>query len=329
MTLIEPQPEFVSVDLKTFPTSAAIQPFPMQGSKRAQVPLISKLIPADKPRLWEPFCGSAAVAIGLRSLNQVSDVYLSDINRDIAGLLEEMVKHPTVLSQEYSCIWEKQLEDSVSPKDYFRTIRDKYNAGLETSAEFLFLLNRIVKGALRYSSNGTMNQSADSRRLGAKPQVVAGRINATSAALRGAHISSRDWISAVEEADVSDVIYLDPPYQGTSGNRDQRYKQGLDVDSFEQGIRAAVQRDLSLIISYDAIAGPVTPGRPLDPSLGLFAIDVLTGVSAQATLNGRKVSSHETIYLSPALVARLGGAGSLVDALKPYERVNSAVLFTV
>jgi DNA adenine methylase len=290
------------------------QPFPLQGSKRLQVPIINRLLPLGCSRLIEPFCGSAAVSIGARYHQKVETAVISDSNLSLMTLWQNILTDPEDLANRYANIWAGQLESSLSngkpdTRDYFNVVRDRYNnAGAEGEpADFLFLLNKIVKAALRYSRSGRMNQSADGRRLGAKPSTVRTRLMATSAVLHGSSASCRDYADAIAEASIDDVIYLDPPYQGTTETRNKRYISGLSVDDFEEEVRRAVDRDLSLIISYDALKGKAIYGRPLDPTIGLLPLDIITGMSAQGTLLGRKQEAHETIYLSPALVERLGG----------------------
>ncbi|EPD68510.1 hypothetical protein HMPREF1219_01691 [Corynebacterium pyruviciproducens ATCC BAA-1742] len=322
--------EIVCCKLSDFPKSNQPTPFPMQGSKRTQVPIISRLIPAGQPNLIEPFCGSAAVSIGLRMLGLVSEVTISDINPSIIDLWQNILSAPDALADEYSQVWNAQFSPTWNGdyKAYFLHIRNHYNQrneGDEYAAEFLFLLNRIVKAALRYSGT-RMNQSADKRRVGAKDTTVRRRIFDTYAVMQGANARTIDWREALLQAVPDDIIYLDPPYQGTSTAADKRYIQGLDVDAFEKGINWAVHHGLKMIISYDALVGPVVYGRPLDPALKLTPIDLVTGISSQAMLLRKKIEAHETLYLSPALVDDLGGLSSVKARLTP-QRMTETSLF--
>lgn len=295
-----------------FPAAYQPQPFPLQGSKRGQVSLITCLIPEGKPKLFEPFCGSAAVSIGARLRNLVSDVQVSDANPALVALWGDILGDPLTLADQYEELWNQQTESGSEPLAFFNAVRERHNRGVDTnSADFLFILNRIVKGALRYNRAGEMNQGADGRRLGARPATVRKRLRETSAVMRGASPAHLDWNAALESALPADIVYLDPPYQGTSTPRDARYISGLDVDAFEEGLSGLIEQGISAIISYDAIRGPALYGRPLSPALGLLPLDVVTGISAQGTLLGRRREAHETIYLTPALVDRLGGVASI------------------
>lgn len=329
-------PEMMTVHAAEFPASPQPAAFPLQGSKRGQVPIINRLIPEDATTLVEPFCGSAAVSIGARHHRRVQNTVISDSNRSIADLWKSILTDPEGLADRYTRVWNGQLETPEvdgkrDTKAYFNIIRDRYNdAGKDGDpADFLFLLNRIVKSALRYSSVGRMNQSADGRRMGTKPKTVCSRLLDTRDALEGSTVLCRDYTDALAEAGVDDLIYLDPPYQGTTDTVDKRYISGLSVDDFEEQIRSAVDGGLSLIISYDALRGPAIYGRPLDPAIGLLPLDIITGVSAQGTLLGRKMEAHETLYLSPALVDRLGGTRAVADLVKTGSTVQSELVFPV
>lgn len=326
--LESPAMEMLTVFTSSFPATKQPHPFPMQGSKRGQVPIINNLIPEGKPRLIEPFCGSAAVSIGAMQAGLVSEAVISDINPSLMHLWDAILSDPETLAGEYERIWAGQFEEGQAPREYFLALRNQYNArpeDVEDAPVFLFILNRIVKSALRYSGR-RMTQSADNRRTGAKPSAVFRRVTETKHVLEGSEALCRDWREALDMAGAEDVVYMDPPYQGTTDTRDTRYISGLNVDAFEDGVREAVKCDKSLIISYDALVGPAIYGRPLDPAIGLLPLDVVTGVSAQGTLLGRAQEAHETLYLSPALVDRLGGVDEVRRRVSGHDTTQMSLL---
>lgn len=69
--------------------------------------------------------------------------------------------------------------------DYFYKVREEFNCGKKDSARMLFLLARIVKGAVRYNIRGELNQSCDKRRYGTKPQIIANNAFKISELLKG------------------------------------------------------------------------------------------------------------------------------------------------
>jgi len=91
-----------------------------------------------------------------------------------------------------------------------------------------------------------------------------------------------------------------------SGTRDRRYVQGLDIERFIAELEAANLRKVSYIVSFDGRCGDRSYGPGLPERLGLHHLELDAGRSAQATLSGRAEQTFESLYLSPALLARLG-----------------------
>ena len=93
-------------------------------------------------------------------------------------------------------------------------------------------------------------------------------------------------------------MYLDPPYQGTSLNRDHRYFKQLQVDDLITALVELNRRKVPFILSYDGRLGDKTYGQPLPSYLDLTHLDVHLGRSSQSTLLGRMDETVESLYLS-------------------------------
>ncbi|MEU4164990.1 DNA adenine methylase [Actinoplanes sp. NPDC026670] len=274
------------------------QPYPYQGSKHVIAAQIVALLPERVPRLIEPFAGSAAVSLAARTAGRADTVLLNDLNAPLMGLLSDIIDRPEELVAAYRVIWESGLAD---PGATFLSVREAFNRR-PTSPALMYLLRRCVKAAVRYNSEGGFNQSADKRRTGARPAYVSKHVTVASGLLRGVTtLSSVDYKDILAAATARDVIYMDPPYQGTSGNRDQRYVAGLDFGEFVRQLTRLNSRGIAYILSYDGYTGEKTYGRPLPRTLGLHRLDIDAGVSAQATLLGRAARTTEALFVSPAL----------------------------
>ena len=117
--------------------------------------------------------------------------------------------------------------------------------------------------------------------------------------------------------------YMDPPYQGVSGERDARYVAGLDLARFIDTLTELNQRRLSYIISFDGRLGDREYGPALPARLHLDRHELVAGRSSQATLLGRDEVTVESLYLSPALVTRLASI-----TRTPEPSIDCATLFT-
>lgn len=283
-------------------------PFPYQGSKRALAHVILRYLPGDTATLVEPFAGSAAISIAARYARAAERAVINDVNAPLMGMWQAIVADPDGLADRYDAMWHASLDD---PKGFFLAKRAEFN---ETNDPviLLYLLNRIVKGAVRYGKTGLFNQSADNRRLGAKPATVRERLTRTSKVMQGTGVHSGSYESLLIEAGASDVVYMDPPYQGVTNVRDHRYMAGLAREDFERALQKANDNGVSYIVSYDVVREDAKYGERLNDELGLTHLHVIAGRSAQSTLSGGNDVTVESLYLSPALVERLGGLDGLI-----------------
>ena len=284
-------------------------PFPYQGSKRKIAKYILPHFPLGVDRLIEPFCGSAAVTLAAASGWRANRYWINDSNQPLMGLWSEILDNPRQLADDYRKMWNAQLSD---PKAYFYRVREDFNRNPRPHL-LLYLLARIVKGSIRYGRNGNFNQSPDNRRLGMHPDKMASQLMSTSILMRGRCKSTAcDFREIVDGAESRDLVYMDPPYQGTSEFGDPRYHSGLAFDEFVDALDDMNRRDISYIVSYDGWTGDKQHGSLLPPDLDLTRIAIDAGRSTQSTLLGGKDRTVESLYLSAALTKRLADASDVV-----------------
>lgn len=277
-------------------------PFPYQGSKRNIAKYILPYFPSDVQCLIEPFCGSIAISIAACAHGLAKNVILNDLNKPLMGLWAEILERPEQLTNQYEKLW---IEQQTDKKAFFYKIREEFNTTHQPH-HLLYLLARIVKGAVRYSVEGTFNQSADNRRLGMKPNTMRKNIKQVSQLLaEKTTLQAIDFQFIVDKATTQDLIYMDPPYQGTSFTKDHRYLNGLNYDDFVDVLSILNAKDISYIISYDGITGNKVHGKSLPTFLSLKHLHIHAGRSSQATLLGNNSETIESLYLSPTLVSRL------------------------
>lgn len=281
----------------------APHPIPYQGSKRNLAPSILGYFPKETKRLFEPFAGAAAVSIAAALHRKAHSFVLNDINTPLMDLWMQIIDSPETIAVAYMELWEKQ---SGKEREYYDLVRDRFN-NTKRVDYLLYLLLRCVKAAVRYNSDGQFNQSPDNRRRGMKPETLRQHVLAASKLLRGrTEVMSADYREVLSSATSEDLIYMDPPYQGVCGTRDQRYYGAFDTGSFQEALADLNARDISYILSYDGRSGKRVYGKPMPKSLGLTRIEIEAGRSSQATLLGESSITIESIYLSPALCPRIG-----------------------
>ena len=278
-------------------------PIPYQGSKRWLAPTICGCLPRNTRTLFEPFAGSAAVTLRAASTAAAERFVIGDLHAPIASLWRAIIDTPFDLADEYERLWREQ--EAVG-RNHFVNVRTEFNRQ-PTPSLFLYLLARCVKAAIRYNRAGEFNNTADHRRRGARPTTMRDNIVRAAKLLNGkAHVHEADYLETLNDAQPGDVIYLDPPYQGTSGERDNRYVRGMSFDAFCDSLSRLVERELSLIVSYDGRVGDKVYGKRLPATLKLRLFEVKAGRSSQETLLGRSGVTYESLYISECLLDRLG-----------------------
>ena len=270
-----------------------------QGSKRILAPQIMKYIPDDTERIIEPFCGTCAVSIAAAASGKAEKYILNDVNAALVGMMKDCIENPEKLTADYMKIWNGQYADSEDNVTWFLKVRDEYNQGAQDAARMLFLLARVVKGSIRYNVEGKMNQFCDKRRWGTKPEKIRTNAKGISRLLKGkCEFSSVDYKEVLAKAMPGDLVYMDPPYQGTSNVRDSRYIQGVDFGEFVQELEKLNKKNVDFIVSYDGMTGNRKIGEDLPDSLELTHLYVNAGLSTQSTLNGKRERTMESLYLS-------------------------------
>ena len=273
-------------------------PIPYQGSKRGLARLISYHVPNEIDVWYEPFAGSAAMSLWIAQNRMPRKIVLGDSLVPMVELWKAIIADPERVADEYAGTWQGQMSADAT---YFNVVRERYN-NFADPVDLLYLTCRCVKNAVRFNAKGMFTQSVDKRRLGMKPDKMRRELLGAEALLRGrAEVREGDWLVTTADADTRDFIYMDPPYFGTSMGRDRRYAEWMSQERLIGGLRALRERGLRFSLSYDGQCGDRTYGPPLPVELGMTRLLLHAGRSSQATLNGERAETYESLYLSHGL----------------------------
>ena len=277
-----------------------------QGSKRKLAPQILQYMPAHFDRLIEPFSGTAAISIACAIDRRTETFLINDLNEPLVRLIQEAVENPERLIHDYSTVWNEQFLQNGDHTEHYYIVRERFNSGEQTPANLLYLLARCVKGAVRYGKNGHFNQSPDKRRHGTSPKTLAQNVYAISSLLKGkAQFSALDYHDVLDMARPGDLVYMDPPYQGVTNARDNRYFSGVPFDEFAQALADLDRRRIHYLVSYDGECGGRSYGETLPESLGCTKLTLNAGLSTQAILLGKASTTFESLYISDSLIQHL------------------------
>jgi len=278
-------------------------PIPYQGSKRNLARAILERVGGrEVRRLYEPFAGSAALTIAAAAAGVGARYLIADSLDPLIAIWRHVLTDPVGLADGYERVWKGQRRGDHG---YYAGVRDRFNAR-GAPADLLYLLARCVKNSPRWNRDGHFNQSADRRRLGMSPEKMRRELAGAHELLRGkTDAASADFEETIAEATPRDLVYLDPPYEGTSGSRDTRYHQGLSRERLIAALERLNRRRVPWLLSYDGRSGARAYGAPLPAGLHSLRLELRAGRSSQATLNGLASVTVESLYVSPSL----GGAG--------------------
>ena len=278
-------------------------PIPYQGSKRLLSGSILGVLAGRRVlRLYEPFAGSAAITLAASHRETAREFIIGDTLAPLIEIWRSILSDPAKLAAEYARIWKQQLESDAG---YYMKIREEFNCH-SNPAQLLYLLARCVKNSPRWNREGKFNQSEDKRRLGMQPEKMERAIQGASCLLRGkTEAVAGDFEKTLSSAGPSDVVYMDPPWEGTSGGRDPRYHSGLARERLVSALRDLNRRCVPWILSYDGRCGDKTYGEPLPvDELQAKHLELEAGRSSQATLNGVVAVTVESLYVSVSLAPK-------------------------
>lgn len=249
-------------------------------------------------RLFEPFAGSAAISLAAANAQLANEFVITDTLAPLIGIWKSIISNPDRLTAEYSKIWEGQIEGDDS---YYSRIREQFNC-CNSPALLLYLLARCVKNSPRWNRNGAFNQSEDKRRLGMSPLKMHCEILGAYRLLHGrTRVVVGDFEKSIDDACSEDLVYLDPPWEGTSAERDRRYHRGLGRDRLISTLNNLNRRRVPWLLSYDGRCGDKSYGEPLPQYLRATRLELIAGRSSQATLNGVHAVTVESLYISESL----------------------------
>lgn len=276
-------------------------PIPYQGSKRNLASRIMSYADYPYKTLYEPFAGSAAVSIFAASNNLAEHFVIGDSFSELIELWKLIVNQPEVVSKQYAAIWEGQKEGDF---EYFYNVRSKFNKERDP-AILLYLIARCVKNAVRFNKKGEFTQSADKRRKGTKPERMKASIFSVSQLLKGrVEFYKGDFSEVIKASTQNDLVYLDPPYQGTTYGRDKRYFHQLDKEHLYSELRVLNKRRVKFLLSYDGFLGNKAYGEELPEDIDAKRILLDAGRSSQATLSGKKDVTVESLYISKYILRK-------------------------
>lgn len=176
------------------------------GGKGRLVPELLKRIPKTPGRYFEPFAGGAALFFALRPERAV----IADANEHLITTYEQIAFNVEPVIEVLQRLAASHCEGRYS------TVRDQWNRHYGTdgwrAAAFLYLNRACFNGIYRVNADGEFNVPSGKHD---ELSFDFENIRAASDALAAAELRYGDYRATTSDATAGDVVYLDPPYDGT------------------------------------------------------------------------------------------------------------------
>ena len=188
------------------------------GGKTQLLDSIISRFPRTYERYFEPFIGGGAVFLSARP----NVAYINDINKQLINLYQR-------LKDDVSSIiaFVRALDSQLCDKDYYYTIREKYNTKIksnaldaECAALMIWINKHCFNGLYRVNSKGLFNVPYNNNVKGRS--IDEENLLLISKYLQSAsiQITCQDFEEACQNVSSGDFVYFDSPYVPVSKTAD-------------------------------------------------------------------------------------------------------------
>lgn len=255
------------------------------GSRRSQAGGITALFPKFE-RYYEPFLGGGSI-LARASPERAT---CGDICRPLIDFWIMVRDDPRTAASGYRRRWNR-LQKGGHPVYY--DIRDRFNRTGDP-LDLLFLSRTCANGLIRFNSDGKFNTAFHHTRRGIHPDMLEELIFDWSELVRSYRFIHDTYQRTTSRATPGDLVYLDPPYGGTSG----QYYGGISVEELVKYLKSLNQRSVRWILSYDGSSGSRTYGG-IPGSVYKRRISLVPGNPPfKKVMDGHVERVTESVYLS-------------------------------
>ena len=248
------------------------------GSKRKQAPYIVDQFPKEIDTYYECFLGGGSVLHEL--LNRVSTgeykvkkIICSDVNRDLIDIFNIFKNKDTrqKLFDYYSNLHYQlidradipntpdQTEQVKKSQTLYYEMRDKLNSMKPGDEErpyiFYWITRTCFNGLIRYNPKGKFNSPFHvAGRFGIKPEELKNVFESWGYVMDNVDIEfvCESYDEVIKNAHGGDVVYMDPPYENTTG---MYFSNSFDPEHMYDIIENISNNGAKVLLSYDGFSG--------------------------------------------------------------------------
>lgn len=176
------------------------------GNKTNVMPELLKHLPCGQ-RLVEPFAGSCAVMMA----TDYPHYLVADINPDLINLYQVIKNDIEYFIEEGRYLFEARNDSEA----YYKTRQEfnlRHGGAIERALYFLYLNRHGYRGLCRYNLSGHFNVPYGNYK---NPYFPESEIRAFAEKAKRATFICASYEETLAQLRVGDVVYCDPPYDGT------------------------------------------------------------------------------------------------------------------
>ena len=212
------------------------------GGKKKFVPTLAPQIKTyledSGGKYYEPFMGGGAMALALGLPN----MQLNDVIHDLVWVYNTVRDAPV----EVALLLCELRDWGTEENNYYAVRTAEPDTDTEIAARMIYLNAHCFNGVWRENKKGKMNVPYG-KQANKITDALLERIGAASEALQGSTISEGDFEPAIRDAGERDLIYADPPYDGTFVGYDAGGFSGVSQDRLASELYQAHQRGAAFI----------------------------------------------------------------------------------
>ncbi|HEY88739.1 MAG TPA: Dam family site-specific DNA-(adenine-N6)-methyltransferase [Thermoflexia bacterium] len=273
----------------------ALQPvIKWSGSKRKIAPQIARLFPAAR-NYFEPFVGGGAML----PFKPCQKAIAGDIIPELIELWKTIQHKPDLTAKAYKSRWLRLQNEGHTA---YYDIRSSFNT-TRNPHDLLFLSRTCVNGLIRFNQAGNFNNSLHHTRPGIAPTRLRKIIQQWSLAIQNIEFVTADYRDTLQLVTGGDLVFLDPPYQGTKG----RYLPlNFSIEEFYSELERLNSIGAKWILTFDGQAGKRAYVKDVPPDIYREHFALFTGNSPFTKLMGLSVDAVvESVYLNFEIPSKL------------------------
>ncbi|WP_296864742.1 Dam family site-specific DNA-(adenine-N6)-methyltransferase [uncultured Methanobrevibacter sp.] len=297
------------------------------GSKRYQAKAIVDFFPKKINTYYECFLGGGSVLHELlnriaKGKIQCEKIICCDINKDLIDIFNIFLKNRKSLF-DYYCTQRAELvkraefdeeHEKIFTREHVKKCqtlyyenRDKYNNMDKDDPErpylFYWLSRTCFNGLIRFNPQGKFNASFHvGGRLGIKPSELQDTFDSWSYVMNNMNgrieFINDSFHNVVKNAQSGDVVYMDPPYENTTG---LYFSGSFDTGLLYETIRKIENQGAQVLLSYDGFTGNDDRTANVPKDIYKYHTYVKSGRSSFKLLKSNSAGQSKTDDVSDSL----------------------------